>query len=91
MKVLIVGAGGREHAIAWKISQNEKVEKIFIAPGNAGAELLPKAENVNLSNNIDEYVKFAKENNIDLTFVGSEELCLSYKEFYFFSYIFSFF
>ena len=74
MKVLIVGAGGREHAIAWKISQNEKVKKIFIAPGNAGAELLPKAENVNLSNNIDEYVKFAKENNIDLTFVGSEEL-----------------
>ena len=77
MKVLIVGAGGREHAIAWKISQNEKVEKIFIAPGNAGAELLPKAENVNLSNNIDEYVKFAKENNIDLTFVGSEELLVA--------------
>ena len=77
MKVLIVGAGGREHAIAWKISQNEKVEKIFIAPGNAGAELLPKVENVNLSNNIDEYVKFAKENNIDLTFVGSEELLVA--------------
>ena len=56
---------------------NEKVEKIFIAPGNAGAELLPKAENVNLSNNIDEYVKFAKENNIDLTFVGSEELLVA--------------
>ena len=77
MRVLIVGAGGREHAIAWKISQNEKVEKIFIAPGNAGAELLPKAENMNLSNNIDEYVKFAKENNIDLTFVGSEELLVA--------------
>ena len=77
MKVLIVGAGGREHAIAWKISQNEKVEKIFIVPGNAGAKLLPKAENVNLSNNIDEYVKFAKENNIDLTFVGSEELLVA--------------
>ena len=77
MKVLIVGAGGREHAIAWKISQNEKVEKIFIAPGNAGAELLEKAENVNLSNNIEEYVKFAKNNKIDLTFVGSEELLVA--------------
>ena len=77
MKVLIVGAGGREHAIAWKISQNEKVEKIFIAPGNAGAELLEKAENVNLSNNIEGYVKFAKNNKIDLTFVGSEELLVA--------------
>lgn len=73
MKILIVGAGGREHAIAWKLSQNEKVEKIFIAPGNACVELLPNAESVNLGS-IDEYISFAKKNNVELTVVGSEEL-----------------
>ena len=73
MKILIVGAGGREHAIAWKLSQNKDVEKIFIAPGNAGAELLEIAENVELKG-IQEYIEFAKENGIDLTIVGSEEL-----------------
>lgn len=73
MKILIVGAGGREHAIAWKLSQNEKVEKIFIAPGNACVEMLPNAESVNLSS-IDEYISFAKDNNVELTVVGSEEL-----------------
>ena len=73
MKILIVGAGGREHAIAWKLSQNEDVEKIFIAPGNAGAELLEIAENVELKG-IQEYIDFAKKNGIDLTIVGSEEL-----------------
>ena len=73
MKILIVGAGGREHAIAWKLSQNEKVEKIYIAPGNACVKLLSNAENVDLKS-IDEYIAFAKENNVDLTVVGSEEL-----------------
>ena len=73
MKILIVGAGGREHAIAWKLSQNEKVEKIFIAPGNACVELLPNAESVNLGS-IDEYISFAKKNDVELTVVGSEEL-----------------
>ncbi len=77
MKILIVGAGGREHALAWKLSKNEKVEKIFIAPGNAGVELLPKAENIILENDITKYAKFAKENNIDLTVVGSEELLVA--------------
>lgn len=77
MKILIVGAGGREHALAWKLSENEKVEKIFIAPGNAGVKLLPKAENVILENDITKYAKFAKENNIDLTVVGSEELLVA--------------
>ena len=77
MKILIVGAGGREHALAWKLSKNEKVEKIFIAPGNAGVELLPKAENVILENDIAKYAEFAKENNIDLTVVGSEELLVA--------------
>ena len=74
MKILIVGSGGREHAIAWKLSKNSKVKKIYIAPGNAGSEMLEKAENVTLENDIHAYVRFAKENEIDLTFVGSEEL-----------------
>ena len=73
MKILIVGAGGREHAIAWKLSQNKNVKKIFIAPGNAGAELLEITENVQLKG-IQEYIDFAKKNGIDLTIVGSEEL-----------------
>ena len=73
MKILIVGAGGREHAIAWKMSQNKDVQKIFIAPGNAGAELIEIAENVDLKG-IQEYIDFAKKNGIDLTIVGSEEL-----------------
>ena len=59
MKILIVGAGGREHAIAWKLSQNDKVKKIYIAPGNAGSELINIAENVELSNI--EIYKFCKE------------------------------
>lgn len=74
MKILIVGSGGREHAIAWKLSKNSKIKKIYIAPGNAGSEMLEKAENVTLENDIHAYVRFAKENEIDLTFVGSEEL-----------------
>lgn len=74
MKILIVGSGGREHAIAWKLSKNSKIKKIYIAPGNAGSEMLEKAENVILENDIHAYVRFAKENEIDLTFVGSEEL-----------------
>ena len=77
MKILIIGAGGREHALAWKLSKNEKVEKIFIAPGNAGVKLLTKAENVIMENNIVKYAKFAGENNIDLTVVGSEELLVA--------------
>lgn len=74
MKILIVGSGGREHAIAWKLSKNSKVKKIYVAPGNAGSVILEKVENVILENDIHAYVRFAKENEIDLTFVGSEEL-----------------
>lgn len=73
MKILIVGAGGREHAIAWKLVQNKNIEKIYIVPGNAGSELIDIAENVELGS-IREYIEFAKNNNIDLTIVGSEEL-----------------
>ncbi|OQY42382.1 MAG: phosphoribosylamine--glycine ligase [Fusobacteriia bacterium 4572_74] len=73
MKILIIGSGGREHAIAWKFAQNNKVEKIYVAPGNAGTELLDLCENIDLSN-IEEMVEFARKNKIGLTMVGSEEL-----------------
>ncbi len=71
MKVLVIGSGGREHAVAWKIAQNPKVEKIFCAPGNAGiagiAECVPvKVDDVN------GLVDFAKKHKIDLTIVGPE-------------------
>ena len=73
MKILIIGNGGREHAIAWKISQNPKVEKIYVALGNAGIGLLKKGECVNLVT-VDEILEFAVNKAIDLTIVGSEEL-----------------
>ena len=73
MKILIVGAGGREHAIAWKISQNEKVNKIFAAPGNAYNKVIENCENINISAT-DDILKFAEQEKIDLTIVGSEEL-----------------
>ena len=73
MKILIIGSGGREHAIAWKFAQNSKVEKIYVAPGNAGTELMERCENIDLSN-IEEMVEFASKNKVELTMVGSEEL-----------------
>ena len=73
MKILVVGSGGREHAICWKVSQNEKVEKVFCAPGNGGTAMLPKGENINVKG-IDELLEFALKEKIDLTIVGSEEL-----------------
>ena len=74
MNVLIVGSGGREHAFTWKASQSDHVEKIFIAPGNAGTSLEPKAENVDISaSDIDALVSFAEKENIDLVIVGPED------------------
>ncbi len=73
MKVLIVGSGGREHAIAWKISQNPKVNKIFAAPGNAYNKVIKNCENINLKTS-DDILNFALNEKIDLTIVGSEEL-----------------
>ena len=71
MKVLIVGSGGREHALAWKLSQSPYIAKIYCAPGNAGTALL--AENIPLKDNdLDGLLKFALENSIDLTVVGPE-------------------
>ncbi len=73
MKILIIGKGGREHALAWKLSQNQRVEQIYIAEGNSGCELLAKVINVPLSK-IDELHDFAQQKQVDLTIVGSEEL-----------------
>ena len=71
MKILVVGSGGREHTLTWKLKQSDKVEKIFVAPGNAGTEEL--ATNVNIKDtNINELVTFATRKEIDLTFVGPE-------------------
>lgn len=71
MKVLVIGSGGREHAIAWKISQNPNVEKIFCAPGNGGTFFENKCHNINLTK-IDDLLAFAKKEDIDLTVVGPE-------------------
>ncbi len=72
MKVLIVGGGGREHAIAWKVAQSEKVEKIYGAPGNAG--IAEYAECVNIgAMEFEKLAAFAKEKGIDLTIVGMDD------------------
>ncbi len=71
MKVLVIGGGGREHALAWKITENKAVSLTYVAPGNAGTALNPDMMNVPISK-IDELVKFAKDENIGLTVVGPE-------------------
>jgi phosphoribosylamine--glycine ligase len=71
MNVLIVGSGGREHALAWKIAQSPRAERIFVAPGNAGTAL--EAENVDIaSTDFPRLIKFAKQNKVELTIVGPE-------------------
>jgi phosphoribosylamine--glycine ligase len=71
LKILLIGSGGREHAIAWKLSQSPLVHTIYCAPGNGGTEIESKCINVNLTKN-EELLKFALDNNIDFTFVGPE-------------------
>ncbi|MBC3765853.1 phosphoribosylamine--glycine ligase [Neptunicella marina] len=73
MKILIIGSGGREHALGWKAAQSAGVEKVYVAPGNAGTELEPKLENVPIAvEDLHALVSFAKNNQIDLTIVGPE-------------------
>jgi phosphoribosylamine--glycine ligase len=73
MKILIVGNGGREHALAWKIAQSPLVKQIWVAPGNAGTADEIKTQNVNIKpTDINALLTFAKEKNIDLTIVGPE-------------------
>lgn len=71
MKVLVVGGGGREHALSWKIKQSPRVKRVFVAPGNAGTAM--DAENVAISDtDVPALVKFAKDNQIDLAVIGPE-------------------
>ena len=72
MKVLIVGSGGREHAIAWKVAQSERVDKIYCAPGNAGIEEYAECVNIGAME-FDKLVAFAKEKEIDLTVIGMDD------------------
>lgn len=72
MNILIIGSGGREHALAWKVAQDERVEKVFVAPGNAGTAIEAKCENVAIDVlDLDQLVAFAKD-NVSLTIVGPE-------------------
>lgn len=71
MKILIIGGGGREHAIAWKLSNENSVKTIYCAPGNAGIGEIAQCIDINDSN-IEELLKFAKDNKVDLTIVGPE-------------------
>ena len=73
MKVLIIGSGGREHALAWRVAQSAQVETVYVAPGNAGSALENKVENVPLAgDDLDALINFARDQQIGLTIVGPE-------------------
>lgn len=73
MKILIIGSGGREHALGWKVAQSPLVSQIFVAPGNAGTALETKLQNIDIAvTDIKGLVTFAKQQAIDLTIVGPE-------------------
>ena len=73
MKILVIGNGGREHALAWKAAQSPQVDEVFVAPGNAGTNREPNLTNVNIGvTDIPALIDFVKENNVELTIVGPE-------------------
>ncbi len=73
MKVLVIGSGGREHALVWKLAQSNLCKKIFVAPGNAGTADEPKTENADISaEDLEGLLAFAKKMEIDITIVGPE-------------------
>lgn len=71
MKIMIIGGGGREHALAWKVAQNKQVSRVFVAPGNAGTALNPDIVNVSITS-VPELVAFAQNEQIGMTIVGPE-------------------
>lgn len=74
MNILVIGSGGREHALAWKAAQGKNVEKVYVAPGNAGTALEPKLENIDLP--VDDFqslADFAASHDVSLTIVGPEQ------------------
>ncbi|MDO4642800.1 MAG: phosphoribosylamine--glycine ligase [Cardiobacteriaceae bacterium] len=73
MKIMIIGAGGREHALAWKFAQDARVSHIYVAPGNAGTASMQNVSNIALSH-VPDLLDFAKRHEVSLTFVGSEAL-----------------
>ncbi|WNC68255.1 phosphoribosylamine--glycine ligase [Thalassotalea nanhaiensis] len=74
MNVLVIGSGGREHALAWKAAQSSSVNKVFVAPGNAGTATESKLENIAVSSDDTQgLIAFAKEHNVALTIVGPEQ------------------
>src|SRR5271155_2024921 len=73
MKILIVGGGGREHALAWKCAQSPRVKHVFVAPGNAGTALEPRMSNLDIAaDDIDALLEAAIAKAIDLTIIGPE-------------------
>ena len=75
MKVLIIGSGGREHALSWKVSKSPKVTEVFVAPGNGGTELEEHITNIDIqSDDIDALSDFAIKESIDLTTVSYTHL-----------------
>ncbi|VFS63717.1 Phosphoribosylamine--glycine ligase [Raoultella terrigena] len=73
MKVLVIGNGGREHALGWKVAQSPLVDTVYVAPGNAGTALEPALQNVAIGvTDIPALLSFAQRENIDLTIVGPE-------------------
>lgn len=73
MRIMVVGNGGREHAIAWKLSQSPRVQAIYVVPGNGGTLAVPKTQNVPIgADDIAKLLEFAQQQAIDLTFVGPE-------------------
>ncbi len=73
MKILVIGGGGREHAISWQCAKFDGVEEVFVAPGNAGTELEDKLTNIEISvEDSSALIEFAKSSNIDITIVGPE-------------------
>src|SRR6187399_1829484 len=71
MKVMVIGSGGREHALAWKIAQNKEISRVYVAPGNAGTALNADMVNVPISS-VQDLLDFAQKEQINLTIVGPE-------------------
>ncbi len=72
MKVLVIGSGGREHAIVWKLSQSPRITKLFCAPGNGGISSLAECIDISATD-LEGILKFAKQQQIDLTVVAPDD------------------
>ena len=71
MKILVVGSGGREHALAWKLAQSERIQTVYVAPGNGGTALDDRLKNIAITDP-QELAQFAQQEHIALTVVGPE-------------------